>query len=135
MARLEELLGVAIKHYQAVIEAFAALEVSGKLDDRASLETLAKELSSHQAKARIIDLELLALIEGADPSYRQLPLMLEYQTLLQRVAECNLALLNRARTHLALVGSELSELKDCKKALSGYRISPEQRGRMISEAY
>jgi len=44
-------------------------------------------------------------------------------------------LLSRARSHLAVVASELAELKDGKAALAGYRAPTEQRGRMLSETF
>ena len=135
MATIEELLGTAIKHYRAVLEAIAALERPGTLEERANLAVLAEDMASHWAAARDIDQKLMAFIDASGSSCQDLVLMREYHELLGQVAQINLSMLKRVRTHLALVGSELAELKGCKKALSGYRSSAEHRGRKLSGSY
>ncbi|MCF6289681.1 MAG: hypothetical protein L3J03_01565 [Desulfobacterales bacterium] len=135
MKGLGDLLVAAITRYQAVLGALAALDLAGNLGAGARLPALAAELTAHLAAARESDLALRESLDTTgSSSFHHLPLLREYQDLLQQVAARNQDLLDRARTHLALVGSDLAELKDGKTVLSGYRAPSEQRGRKLSKS-
>ncbi len=135
MKGLGDLLDTAITRYRTVLGALAALDLAGNLGAGAGLPALAADLTAQLAAARESDRALRAALDRTgSSSLHHLPLLREYQDLLQQVAERNQLLLDRARTHLALVASDLAELKGGRTALSGYRVSSEQRGGKLSES-
>lgn len=139
MVKVEAQLRSAIRCYRAVFEAFTAMEQSGGPaadQGEEGLVEFAVQLEPLLDAAREIDRDLLTLFQdGFGVSREHLPLVREYQALLQEVSGCYDDLLARARTHRALVAAELAELRDGKKALAGYRGLAEQRGHKLSESY
>jgi hypothetical protein len=134
MRRLESLLAAAIHHYRELLEVLSVLAEPGSLGTDGEARAWSARLADCQNAARQADRELLQLLDEGRDSYRELPRMREYQALLRQVAARNQVLLDRLRTHRALVAAELAELRGTKAAVAGYRLPLDARGGRLSES-
>jgi hypothetical protein len=135
MTSVEELLRQAVGRYRELLEVFAALEGPLARGEREPIEQQVEAMEVCQAEARELDAALLARVEAEGFPSHLLALGREYRELLERAAEGNQALLERARVHQALVAAELAELKGNQTALAGYRLPEDSRGRGLSGSY
>lgn len=135
MDNLAIALHTATERYRALAEVLAQVDLLRIFANDANLAEIEKHLIPYQEAAQEADQRLQGLFGGDGDSANLLPLMFEYQEVLRRVADLNSALLSRARTHLALIASELTELKEGKVALAGYRVLTDQRGQVLSENF
>lgn len=132
---LDDPLENAIVRYREMHEILLDIGRSRLGQEGLDLAKLLERFGTVQDAVREADLSLLASLNRVGGSSRNLPRMREYREILGQVVELNMGLLSLVRTHLALVSSELAELKEGKLALEGYRLPTEQRGQMLSETY
>ena len=135
MTSVEELLRQAVGRYRELLEIFAALEGPLARGEREAIEQQVEAMEACQAEVRELDSALMAQVTRQGLPAHLLPLGREYRELLERAAECNQALLERARVHQALLAAELAELKGNQTALAGYRLPEDSRGRGLSGSY
>ena len=135
MEMLDELLNEAIAAHQAVLLAYEAVDVSCLSGDDEELERQVERLPSVVAAAREADRAVMNVLDGVALQGRHLQTIREYHEVLRKVAGQNQGLLGRARVHRALAVAELTELRQGKTALAGYRRPQEGRGVGLSETY
>ena len=136
MTDVEKQLRSAIKLYRALLESFISAEQNGVMADDSKVVEFAVRLEPLQVAARELDGKLAAeLRDGAEPLRDHRSLVQGYQVLMKEVFGRYSALLARARTHHALVAAELTELREGKKALAGYRAMNERTRSKLSETY
>jgi len=135
MTSVDELLRRTVERYRELLEIFASLEGPLARGERELIEERVATMEACQAEVRQLDAALMEQVTRQGLPAHLLPMGREYRELLERAAECNQALLERARVHQALVAAELAELKGNQTALAGYRLPEESRGRGLSGSY
>jgi len=135
MTGTDALLRRAVEQYRELLAIFASLEGPLARGERERIAERVEAMEACQAGVRELDAALLARVEAEGLPSHLLGLGREYRELLERAAEYNQALLERARVHQALFAAELAELKGNQTALAGYRLPEENRGRGLSGSY
>lgn len=117
---MEETLKKSIEQYRGIIDHARHLEGLLQDADPAELQGYTETLQQLQDEASVND-ELVFDLYSSDADYwKQHPLFIERAQLLEQIVELNHLLLPRIRGIMAVVASELAQIKSGRTAVAGY---------------
>ncbi len=117
---MEQCLKKSIEQYRGIIDHARRLEELLQEADPAALQAYTEKLQQLQDDAGLND-ELVFDLYSSDADYwKQHPLFIERTQLLEQIVELNHLLLPRIRGIMAVVASELAQIKSGRTAVAGY---------------
>ena len=117
---MEQCLKKSIEQYRGIIDHARRLEALLQDADPLALQAYTEKLQQLQDDATVHD-ELVFELYSSDTDYwKQHPLFIERAGLLEQIVELNHLLLPRIRGIMAVVASELAQIKSGRTAVAGY---------------
>ncbi|WP_305046391.1 hypothetical protein [Geoalkalibacter sp.] len=130
--QLRQALEQSALHYRGILSALTTFDAALSQVDAEEIAAFAQELRRLMAEAAALDEAFFALLgcmeplpELAEPLARRLELM-------QQVQANNRLLSEKIRGMMSVISSELSQARDGRAAMSGYRGGAVQRGGLVS---
>lgn len=117
---MEEILETSVKQYQQIIDYIQKLNLLLKNAEPAELQAYAERLQQLQEVASANDEHVIALYADDSEYWKQHPLFVERNRLLEQIVELNRSLLPRIRSIMAVVASELVQIRGGRQAVAGY---------------
>ncbi len=118
--KMEQCLHTSIKQYRVIIAHARHLESLLQKADPAALQAYTERLQQLQDEASENDEQVFELYSKDSEYWKQHPLFVERNELLEQIVELNHLLLPRIRGIMAVVASELAQIKSGRTAVSGY---------------
>ncbi len=117
---MEETLKQSIKQYRVIIAHARHLESLLQKADPAALQAYTEQLQRLQDDAGVNDERVFELYAADSEYWKQHPLFIERNELLEQIVELNHLLLPRIRGIMAVIASELAQIKSGRTAVTGY---------------
>jgi len=117
---MEQCLHTSIKQYRVIIAHARHLESLLQDADPAALQTYTERLQQLQDEAGVNDERVFELYAADSEYWKQHPLFIERNELLEQIVELNHLLLPRIRGIMAVIASELAQIKSGRTAFAGY---------------
>lgn len=117
---MEQCLRTSIEQYRVIIAHARRLESLLKDADPVALQTYTEELQRLQDAAGVNDERVFELYAADSEYWKQHPLFMERNRLLEQIVELNHLLLPRIRGIMAVIASELAQIKSGRAAVAGY---------------
>ena len=117
---MEETLKQSIEQYRVIVDHARRLEALLQDADSAALQTYTEQLQRLQDDAGVNDERVFELYAADSEYWKQHPLFIERNELLEQIVELNHLLLPRIRGIMAVVASELAQIKSGRTAVAGY---------------
>ncbi len=117
---MEETLKQSIEQYRVIIAHARRLESLLQDVDSAALQTYTEQLQRLQDDAGVNDERVFELYAADSEYWKQHPLFIERNELLEQIVELNHLLLPRIRGIMAVIASELAQIKSGRTAVAGY---------------
>jgi Zn-dependent oligopeptidase len=120
MADMEQCLHTSIEQYRVIIAHARRLDTLLQDADSAALQTYTEQLQRLQDVAGVNDERVFELYAADSEYWKQHPLFIERNELLEQIVELNHLLLPRIRGIMAVIASELAQIKSGRVAVTGY---------------
>lgn len=117
---MEHYLNKSIEQYRVIIDHARCLESLLQDADSAALQTYTEQLQRLQDAAGVNDERVFELYADNSAYWKQHPLFIERNDLLEQIVELNHLLLPKIRGIMAVVASELAQIKSGRTAVAGY---------------
>lgn len=117
---MEQCLRTSIEQYRVIIAHAHHLERLLKDADPVALQTYTERLQQLQDDASVNDERVFELYSEDSEYWKQHPLFIERKELLEQIVELNHLLLPRIRGIMAVIASELAQIKSGRTAVAGY---------------
>ncbi len=117
---MEVILKQSIEQYRVIMSHARHLESLLKKADPAALQHYTERLQQLQDEASENDERVFELYAGDSEYWKQHPLFIERNELLEQIVELNHLLLPRIRGIMAVVASELAQIKSGRTIVAGY---------------
>lgn len=117
---MEHYLIKSIDQYRVIIAHARRLESLLQDADSAALQSYTEELQRLQDDAGVNDERVFELYAADSEYWKQHPLFIERNELLEQIVELNHLLLPRIRGIMAVIASELAQIKSGRTAVAGY---------------
>ncbi|MBW6510121.1 MAG: hypothetical protein K0A94_11345 [Desulfuromonadales bacterium] len=117
---MEHYLIKSIDQYRVIIAHARRLESLLQDADSAALQNYTEELQRLQDDAGVNDERVFELYAADSEYWKQHPLFIERNELLEQIVELNHLLLPRIRGIMAVIASELAQIKSGRTAVAGY---------------
>ncbi len=117
---MEEMLERSVEQYQQIIDHIHQLNVLLKDAEPAELHAYTTRLQQLQDAASRNDQQLIAQVTDNAEQFSEHPLFDERAQLLEEIVTMNRMLLPKIRGIMAVVASELAQIKSGRQAVAGY---------------
>ena len=117
---MEQCLRTSIEQYQVIIAHARHLESLLQKADPEALQHYTERLQQLQDEAGINDERVFEYYSADSEYWKQHPLFIERKELLEQIVELNQLLLPKIRGIMAVVASELAQIKSGRTAVAGY---------------
>jgi Zn-dependent oligopeptidase len=117
---MEHYLHTSIKQYRVIIDHARHLDVLLQDADPAALQAYTERLQQLQDQAGANDERVFELYAADSEYWKQHPLFIERNELLEQIVELNHLLLPKIRGIMAVIASELAHIKSGRSAVAGY---------------
>lgn len=132
-AQLKSSLSCSIELYQGILAQLQLLSNSLTASDD-DFQHYVKNLAKKQAQAMEHDEILVGLIRESVPFVENHPLYKKRLDIIKEVLELNHLLLPKINGMMALVSHELSDLKNGRIVLGGYKQTTHKQGRLVKSS-
>lgn len=117
---MEQCLRTSIEQYRVIIDHAQRLDALLQEADPATLNSYTERLQQLQDEASLNDERVFDLYSSNTDYWKQHPLFVERAEMLDQIVELNRLLLPRIRGIMAVVASELAQIKSGRTAVAGY---------------
>jgi hypothetical protein len=117
---MEQCLNTSIEQYRDIIAHARHLEALLTDADPVALQFYTERLQQLQDDAGVNDERLFELYATDSEYWKEHPLFIERNELLEQIVELNHLLLPRIRGIMAVIANELSQIKSGRAAVAGY---------------
>ncbi|WP_305043803.1 hypothetical protein [Geoalkalibacter sp.] len=131
-ADLQQALEQSSHHYREILAALEAFDGAVSGADAAEIAAFADDLRRLMAQAEVLDETFFALLGQVEPAAELAAPLARRVELMQQVQANNRLLSEKIRGMMSVISSELTQARDGRAAMSGYRSGAPARGALVS---